>query len=279
MLQIEELLSPVFKIEVPTVMADTAYTKSHFLVCPREVRDMIYNLVLVGDSEIVPYPGIWEFEAASKSHPSPALLAVSKQLAYEARPILYGKNQWRLPAHTEYGLSIFSLHRLLFRDVTAFFDGRDLPDGDRAELALNCHSLPDSCFRVKDVEAAKARQIHSTYLTEISYIWSRKHALLDGMRQLRSLLINVEGLVCPSGCCRYKVLKDNLYQAALRELSRDLLGKRTWRYFQWSSDFPSIRFVGLLSEAERTLIHDTYGFPRTEAVEEAAEEEKDSEED
>jgi len=257
-------------------MADMTDTKSPFLECPREVRDMIYNLVLVGDSEIVPYPGTWELEAASKSHPSPALLAVSKQLADEARPILYGKNQWRLPAHTEYGPSIFSLHPILFRDVTAFFSGRDLPDGERAELALNCHSLPDSSFRVKDVEAAKARQIHTTYLVEVAYYWSCKQALILGMKQLRSLLINVEGLLCPSGCCRHKVLKDSLYSTSLRELSSILLGKSRRGYFKGLHGIPNIRFVGLVSEAERTLIHDTYGFPRTEVVVEA---EKDSEEE
>lgn len=270
-------MSSVFKIKVSTEMADMADTKPPFLETPREVRDMIYNLVLVGDSEIVPYPGKWESSAVSKSHPSPALLAVSKQIADEARPVLYGKNQWRLPAHTRYRDSIFSLHPLLFRDVTEFFDGRDLPEDDRVVLARYRHSRPDSFFRAKDVEAAKARQIHSTYLAEVSCYWARKQALLYSMGQLRSLLINVEGLFCPSGCCRYKVLKDDLYRFGLRALSSELLGKCERRFVRWFNGFPDIRVVGLLSEAERTLIHDTYGFPRTEAVEE--EEEEDSEEE
>lgn len=258
-------------------MADT---KSHFLECPREIRDMIYNLVLVGDSEILPYPGTWEVRAASKPHPSPALLAVSKQLADEARPILYGKNHWRLPAVSRH-ISIFTLHPLLFREVTSSFDGRSLSEAEKSCLALLCHSEPDSNFRVKDIEAAKARQIHSMFLSQITDDWICKNMLLHDMKRLRSLLINVEGLLCPSGCCRYKVLKDNFYQAALRELSRDLLGKRSWRSFYWHNGFPSIHFVGLRSEAERTLIYDTYGFPRTEVAEEKEEKEKveeDSEE-
>lgn len=261
-------------------MADMADTKSHFLGCPREVRDMIYDLVLVGDSEILPYPGTWELKAASKPHPSPALLAVSKKLADEARPILYGKNHWRLPALSRH-ISIFTLHPMLFRDVTSAFDGRDLSENHKAHLALRCHSTPDSNFRVNNVEAAKARQIHTMYLADISADWSCKHALLYRMQGLRSLVINVAGLLCPSGCCRYKVLKDNFYQAALRELSRDLLGKQTWRYFHFHTGFLNIRFVGLLSEAERTLIHETYGFPRTEVKEEKEEKvkvEEDSEE-
>lgn len=267
-------MSPVPKIMVSTDMADTAATKFPFLKCPREIRDMIYELHLVGDSEIVPYPGTWELEAASESRPSPALLLVSKQLANEARPILYGKNQWRLPVHSQHP-TIFSLYPLLFRDITAFFDGRDLTGDHKSHLALTCHSMPDSNFRVNNIAAAKARMIHSMYLADVSDAWASKQTLLLGMHQLRSLSINVAGLVCPSGCCRYKVLKDNLYRAALRRLSRDLLGERTWKYFQWSNGFPSVRFVGLLSEAERTLIHETYGFPRE--VEEMEEEDKVSE--
>lgn len=255
-------------------MEDMADTKLRFLEFPRETRDMIYEQVLVRASEIVPYPGTWEVEAASESPPSPALLRVSKQLANEARPILYGKNQWRLPVHSQHP-TIFSLYPLLFRDITTFFDGRDLTEDHKAHLALACHSMPDSNFTVNNIEAAKARMIHSMYLADISDAWASKQTLLLRMRQLRSLLINVAGLLCPSGCCRYKVLKDNLYKAALRKLSRDLLGERTWQYFQWSNGFPSIRFVGLLSEAERTLIHGTYGFPRE--AEEA--EDKDSEEE
>ena len=89
---------------------------------------MVYDLILVGDTEIVPYPAIWELDAALVPHPSPALLAVNKQIAEEARPVLYGKNQWRLPAVPRRVGSIFSLHPLLFRNITVFFDGRDLSD-------------------------------------------------------------------------------------------------------------------------------------------------------
>jgi len=160
------------KTKASTVMADMADTRSPFLECPREVRDMIYDLVLVGDSEIVPYPAKWEHVAAAKPHPSPALLVVSKQLAREARPVLYGKNQWRLGGEPGVRLSIFSRHPLLFRDITIFFDGRDLSDDTRIDMAIMAHSLPDSHYRPAElIEAAKSRYVHRIFLAQVSAGW------------------------------------------------------------------------------------------------------------
>ena len=90
------------------------------------------------------------------------------------------------------------------------------------------------------------------------------------MHQVRSVLINVEALLCPSGCCRYKVLKDTFYLTTLKHLRPELLGPHAATYVQsnWPTGLPKFRIVGLWSEEERSLIHGTYGFSSVEEDEE-----------
>lgn len=258
----------------PVDKAITETTNPPFLSTPLEVRHMIYNLVLVGEHEIVPYPASWEWDAASKPHPSPALLAVNRQISDEARRILYGKNQWRLPASAHRShRPMFDDYPWLFRNVTVFFDGRDLPESEKTQLALSVHADPPVSQFIADKPAATARHIHSSYLVNIAEEWRAKASILRAMTGAERLTINVETLLCPSGCCRMKVMKGTFCDSFLKTMRFDITGKHreSWVRSRWPNGVPEIRFEGLKSDEERSLIHDTYSFPRVEEGYEHAE--------
>ncbi|KAL8643853.1 MAG: hypothetical protein Q9226_008079 [Calogaya cf. arnoldii] len=68
-----------------------------FLRLPGELRNQIYELCLVVDGTINPYPAQYQdnlIVPKGQSKPSVALLRVSKLVKAEAQPILYGRNTW-----------------------------------------------------------------------------------------------------------------------------------------------------------------------------------------
>ena len=263
-------------LTISVAIKHKAIPKDVFFHVPIEVRDVIYDLTLTVDAEIIPYPGHWESKLVLPAHFSLKLLLVCKRMTEEARLVLYGKNQWRLPAVMSHQRPanydcIFTRHPLLFRNVTAFFDSRDLSHRERIKQAISIQSKPDSSFRVKNITAAKARAVHSCHLWSISMVWYNKQALVLKMRNLRSLVLNVEYLLCPGGCCRYKVLKDAFYWYVLK----DILHQKCSIYYDWKPS--KMEIVGLLSHEERVLVHEEFGFPRVEEVVEEPEQGQDSE--
>ncbi|CAO1602201.1 MAG: hypothetical protein LQ349_008599 [Xanthoria aureola] len=70
-----------------------------FLQLPAEIRNQIYELCVVVDGTINPYPApSYDRPIVTKGQSKPlvALLRVSKLVNAEARPILYGRNTWHL---------------------------------------------------------------------------------------------------------------------------------------------------------------------------------------
>lgn len=211
---------------------------SAFEKLPREVRDLIYGYCLIHDGEIIPYPNIVErgqiedhggtparrcfgrqgIECNVKMDirscagiryaedwPSVALLGVSKGIQEEAANVLFGKNVWRLSfvEHWEMGEEKDLWYSYIghFRHISTHMSLTDAAD------------LPWSIDRTRADGKSKGwnrtqmtNAIHEANLRCLANAFEWKQELLDQM-PLKSLIFNVENLLCPHGCCRKRVLR------------------------------------------------------------------------
>ena len=224
---------------------------------------MIYKLVLVVDHELTPHAAHWVFDSNPKPHPQPAtaLLRVCKAITEEARPVLYGENKWRLTTTSWRGKELFARYSMLFRHITIVLDGRDLSENDKHDIALDVHEDPHSDLGTKNIFAAGARMIHEMYIDEVEKLWKEKIDYLMDMGNLKSFVIDVKNVLCPSRCCRRKMIKNSLYKVLFEQLPHN--GGRTLfnAPWLWPNGLPKMQIVGLMSTGERKMICDTYGFP------------------
>lgn len=242
--------------------ASAANEKRHiftppFFTIPREVRDMIYKLVLVVESELVPYPAWWEREAAKAPHPDPEILLVCKAIAEEARPVLYGQNKWRIASNFPDKKTIFTMHPLLFRDITLLFDGRDLTEEAKDQINMHYRQRMISAYGVRYRSETEAECILWKYMECVSSRWAPKKAAVFSMDNLRSLSINVGSLQCPAGYPypRIDFLERAFCNGTLRDFKGDLMDRLDrWYIMQGSSKgAPEMHIVGLLTELEVLL--------------------------
>ena len=174
-----------------------------FLQLPYELRCMIYELCLVVDYDIVPYPSLYDFhgETEFEEEPMPEwphlnLLGVSKQIRNETVPILYGKNRWRMPTYWgslypnafDIAENVFVLNKKHFRNLIVCFEFREIAHTEDVHLEY-----------VKHIQ----RHISTSYTDTLKNTAAQLRELIPC---LKSLVINLEELICEDGCCRERVL-------------------------------------------------------------------------
>lgn len=198
---------------------------------------MIYEICLLHDGEINPHPTDYErieikFKGGvpakmmsdhilnpslkspvkySRQWPSVALLGVNKAIQDEAATILFGKNVWRLSGLALESRSMSDLwenYRKYFLHVTTSFDMRDITP---PQLMYITNVV--SKWRIekgKNIEVSDSGDTglstHNCRIKAMRANWNVKRSFLEGM-QLKSLVFDIRNLFCPSGCCRFSIIK------------------------------------------------------------------------
>ena len=191
---------------------------------------MVYELCLVVDYDIAPYPSLFELHRQTLFEPKftrrmqhlrlwkkpklelpqTNLLRVSKQIRNETVPILYGKNQWQMPTHWGWGNlntfdieeTIFVLHKRHFRNIVVCFDWRDV-----------AHTVSQSQILEFGNEHPAGAHLHNVAFSHtfnlssyVSTLGTTAAQLMKLIPYLDNLVIDIEQLYCPDGCCRGAVM-------------------------------------------------------------------------
>ena len=200
---------------------------------------MIYGYCLIYDGDIIPYPNIDEREQIQESWrkpakpcigrlgvecnlkqdlrscagiryatdwPSVALLGVSKGIQEEAASVLFGKNVWRLSyvEHWKMGeeKDFWFSYARHFRRISSHMTLNDAGN--------MLHYIKVSRAAGKSMQWSHTlmkEEVHDSSLFCLSNSFKWKYQLLSQMKNLKSLVFNVENLFCPHGCCRKEALR------------------------------------------------------------------------
>ena len=207
--------------------------KSAFEKLPREIRDQIYGYCLIHDGEIIPYPTVDEVNQIEASGgtpakrciireiedverelrscaeikyatewPSIALLGVSKGVREEAAILLFGINVWRLsfrqPRRHEEDIIFWRAHQIHFRHITTHMSSNDA--GTMVGI-IKTQRLEGKLAGWSHRKIMKSIHNESRDDLERTFWW--KDDLIRRMiPALKSLVIDIENLYCPRGCCR-----------------------------------------------------------------------------
>ncbi|CAL8574155.1 hypothetical protein XPA_000125 [Xanthoria parietina] len=224
-----------------------------FLSLPREIRDMIYEICLVVNGEIVPYPAEYEYPRYKPEHlteqrrnymdrkPDVALLQVNKEIREETCPILYGRNLWRMSggtlSHWDCRVRTFArFDRVLrhFKHVISSSDSRDLDHGyfdARRQLRHHKFMSPD------EIESTEERMVplHELRNYDLLQCWSVKMRLPYSTDiDLETVTIDISNSWCAFGCCRlFGDVRPRWYwKAESRLIIRGIINKKEARSIQ-----------------------------------------------
>lgn len=182
---------------------------------PTEVREIILEYCLCVEGDIVPFPTHYEGKGSRPTSddasltgewkeattiPAVALLGVNQRTCNESLRILFGKNVWRLSYDTTDGKdreqAFWTQHIKLFRHVCTQFTMNDISGRNLREIthdATEVHGYADSDERTT--------MIHDERIIALMDSWQWKADLLEKMT-LKTLVLGLQDLFCPSGCCR-----------------------------------------------------------------------------
>ena len=145
---------------------------------------MIYAFCLDVNLEIIPHPmGATEREMEQRQSelPSTSLLGVCKQIRAEARPILYGRNLWRLPRFPFENDLFHIVEPWLFTKVVLALTGNDAPNADIMSTACDVSLIPDALLSDPGTiltEADKAQEraelVHHYIREQVVEAWDKK---------------------------------------------------------------------------------------------------------
>ena len=195
---------------------------SAFMRLPPEVRNMIYVYSLVVEGCITPYKEVFT-RIASQEHTSQdfavGLLAVDKVIRSEAAAIFYGKNIWRITTrkvYVDHGIvyaqsctpdedftPMWIIHAALFRKVLIRADRYDTVGFD----SPNSHYL-NSRVNPKIPPTKRMKIAHANNFDLMQYYWGTLFGLVLEMPNLVSVTFDVSSLLCLTGCCRLKLLRE-----------------------------------------------------------------------
>ena len=180
------------------------------------------------------------------------LLRVNKQIEAEATDVLYTQNQWVVPVvylshRTRHFPLVRRKHMEKWRHVILHFDFRNINGVKWAEIVSNSHK-PENAFQS---QGARMQYVHDKLLehTAIEFYhqcfydpWKHKH--------LQTLVMDLESLYCPIGCCRLEIMRNQLYVGMMLNL---LL------YRPKCPDPSKIEIRGLKIQEEEDLVHGVWG--------------------
>lgn len=187
------------------------------LTIPGELRNRIYELVLLQDSKVYPFdyrPCSCECPKHKRHPPAVALLRVNRQINHEATPLLYSRVLFRLstgylfmkfmalgevcmyssPAANEIYPS-----RHLIRSLRIKFVPEHMPSEVRSGHVMNCWADPNFQLLSKK---QRAQAIHRYNREVCQAVWTNAGKVIALMRELRSLSMDLKQVFCPLGCCR-----------------------------------------------------------------------------
>lgn len=98
----------------------------------------------------------------------------------------------------------------------------------------------------------RANEMHDRGLERLLGTWDLKVHLLQTMKDLKTVRLDFNTCYCQSGCCRRVLFQAVPVERCLESLR---LGDSSSVHGR-----PGITFVGLQSQAERTLLSEMYGF-------------------
>ena len=219
---------------------------------------MVYRLCLVVEYVIVPYPTKNEPKFQGLG-PCVALLGVNKKIRAETRPILYGHNKWQIDFPLFDSGRLWYLEPSLFEHVVLKLSGDDGLQAHRMSQISRVHDdLEEQFVRdgrgLTEIERTQARaeEIHSRLLGHVEFWWEGKIGILSRLHHLQSITIDVSRLFCPSGCCRFEILRNEPFRWLL-----DCLTSKDKHVYG-----PKVFFVGLRNKKESRFIYKRCGFKK-----------------
>lgn len=192
-----------------------------FLRLPAELRNQIYEMCLVVDGTINPYPAPYHDNVIvpnGQSKPLVALLRVSKVLNAEARPILYGRNTW---LHNQNCVAIRQNHAAFARQpfwdhlnssrlahtpighVIMRFSFRDLNQEELRPLYTTWARTQHLLQPGSNPQATAMKVAHSEQCRVLYNIWYRKtKRFVSRSHAPKKLTLDFTECYCHGGCCR-----------------------------------------------------------------------------
>ena len=254
---------------------------SAFEKLPREIRDHIYELCLVDDRVIDPFPykGSWEWDPVenprsveynpflgysnrapvidNKPKPCVALLGVNSNIRDEAATTLFGRNTWRLSSgkfERDEKCRWWNTYAQYFRHLVTSFDSRDADQEELLDIWMG--EIERASEDSDHFNPAGTANIHQSRLNSMrdSFI-TKKNILLQ--MDLKTLSIDLRYLFCSSRCCRPE---------AIQTLLQHLGTKGPWYKLEQeqardrdTKPRTDVKLRGLKNDEEKKLFWDTWG--------------------
>ena len=205
---------------------------SAFEKLPREIRDHIYDLCLLNDGVIDPFPNDsrwgrvpFEWSGSDIIHLSygsanmapvidnkscVALLGVNSNIRDEAANTFFGKNTWRLsPVRFEHDDKYrwWETNARYFRHLVTRFDFRDADQAELLDVTMGEMRRMRRASEDSDHfnPAGTANTHHSQLNLMKDGFIAKKNVLLQ--MELKTLTIELEYLCCPMYCCRREAIQ------------------------------------------------------------------------
>ena len=254
---------------------------SAFEKLPREIRDHIYELCLLFDGEIDPFPDkpLWEHYEHPWRHdrlvfgdfsigahpienkPCVALLGVNSKIRDEAVSTLFGKNTWRLSSGT---LAQDGKHCLwevwwekyaqYFRHLVTSFDFQDADQVGLLDVTMG--EMERTVEDFDHFDPAGTANIHQPQLNLMKDGFIAKKNVLLQM-ELKTLSIDLRYLFCPSQCCRREAIQTLLIHLGSTgpwyQLEQERGRERD------TKPRTDVKLLGLKNDEEEKLFWDTWG--------------------
>lgn len=216
---------------------------------------MIYRYCIVANGTIDPYRNQRQHKivALCSQKPDLALLKVNKQVRNEAKAVLFGGNTWRLFYESDsitacnpwnkgkLATKFWNTNIKSFRHIVTGFDFLD-------EIGFFIPSAPGKAPIVHTSLAGLEKEeddYNKILMRQLRYSWEWKKPLLE-QTKLRTFLFNLD-----HSSCRDRGRRLEIIRFACDELS---MLREHWKMTR-------IVVTGTRNRAERTLVHEVYGFP------------------
>ena len=172
--------------------------------------------------------------------------------------MLYWSNYWNLEEFPIPASPFKIVEPHLFERVRIALRGNDVHDIDRQSIAEHMHE-PNFDFDYPgpmtedEQNLMRTLRVHETCNDVLFQAWNEKVDKLMTMKNLRYVIVSLQGLFCATGCCRIRLLDETPVRRLLRYL------RESDEPFVHGR--PRVVFMGLRDEKEVNIIFNEYGFP------------------